>query len=442
MQKNFPKIKNKKGSALVYGLVIMFAVSIILVSILRFVVTQMKFSLWTVEKEQSLQIAEAGIYYYRWYLAHATNGFSAAQLNNFWATGNPLGTNAGGYTAAFPIGEPIGHYKIEVIPPQANSTIFTVKSTGWMDKNPNVKRVVQVRFRRPSWSEYAVATNSDIRFGEGTTINGKIHSNGGIRFDGLAENLVTSSKDVYDDPDHSGGVEFGVHTHRNILPATGTNDSFRSLEAPPKSVSARTDVFMAGREFPVSTVDFGSYNLDDGTMKTEAQIGLSGSGCTSAGCYFDNTNSGRQIILKTDGTFDICTVNSADLTSTPPSYSITNYNGIISGATDGSNGQSCTTAACCSLSTCSYLSPQKKGKCVSAKNYTIPNGGIIFVENNAWVQGKINNKKITIVASNNSETNPAANGKNIFIGGDNLNYTNYTGTDIIGLVAQKDISES
>ena len=183
MKKYQAKIKNKKGSSLTYGLIIMFAVSIILVSILQFVVSQMKFSLWTVEKEQSLQVAEAGVFYYRWYLAHATNNFDTAQLSNFWANGNPLGTTHDGYTANFPANDPIGKYTIEVTPPQANSTIFTVKVTGRTLKNSNVTRVIQVRFRRPSWSEYAVVTNSDIRFGEGTVINGKIHSNGGIRFD-------------------------------------------------------------------------------------------------------------------------------------------------------------------------------------------------------------------------------------------------------------------
>ena len=456
MQKNFLKIKKKNGSALAYGLVIMFAISIILVSLLQFVVSQMKFSLWTEEKEQSLQIAEAGIYYYRWYLAHATNNFSTAQLDNFWATGNPLGTNAGGYTAVFPTGDPIGKYNIQVTPPQANSTIFTVKATGWTDKNPNLKRVVQVRFRRPSWSEYAVATNADdIRFGEGTVINGKIHSNGGIRFDGLAQNLVTSSLGSYPDPDHcegtiSAGVcslkkdEFGVHTHRNIPPATGTNDTFRPLEAPTNSVPTRSDVFAVGRQLAVAPIPFGGYSADDIFLKTQAQTGVSGSGCAAAGtgCYFDNTGSGRQIVLKTDGTFDMCTANAYDTSA----YSITNYKGIITGATGssaGTNGQTCTTTACCSsTSTCDWINSSKhsQGKCVSMNNYTIPNGGIIFVENNAWVQGQINNKKITIVASNNSEMNPTTNGKNIFIGGDNLSYTNYDGRDIIGLVAQKDVS--
>lgn len=400
MENNYQKIK--KGSALAYGLIIMFAVSIILVSILQFVVSQMKYSIRTTNKEQSFQLAEAGVYFYRWYLAHETSALNQKKLSEFWA-GDFLGKEEGGYEVEFPQGSPIGKYNIEVEAPESNSTIVTVKATGWTYKDPNVKRVVQVRFRKPSWSEYAVVTDSDIRFGEGTTINGKIHSNGGIRFDGVAQNLITSHKDVYDDPDHTGDPEFGVHTHK------GTVDPL-----PPANIPVRDDVFEAGRQFPVTEVSFTGFSEDNDFIKEEAQKGLGGNGCTANGCYFDDTKEGREIILKNNGTFEMRTVVSYDSSSF----------GIIEYQRNDKPNKTC--------------SDRTDSRCVTIFN--IPDNGIIFVENNAWVEGKISNKQITIVASDTSELNPASYGKDIYIGKDNLNYTSYDGTDVIGLVAQKDIS--
>jgi hypothetical protein len=52
-----------------------------------------------------------------------------------------------------------------------------------------------------------------MRFGAGTEVFGKIHSNVGIRFDGVAHNVISSGVASFDDPDHGGGNEFGVHTH-------------------------------------------------------------------------------------------------------------------------------------------------------------------------------------------------------------------------------------
>lgn len=387
-------LSTKKGSALAYALIIMAVVMIILTSMLGYITSQIKFSANRAQKEEAFQIAEAGIYFYRWYLAHQTAGKTAREVDDFWQNGNPLGVGSS-YEKTFsdPEGGVIGSYLIETERPTSGSTIVIVKSTGWTNKEPNIKRTVQVRFRRPSWSEYAVLANDFMRFGEGTEVFGKIHSNKGIRFDGLVHNIVSSLMTTFDDPDHSGGNEFGVHTHKNIPPSTGINNDYRPLEAPTNPVMTRSDVFAIGREFPVSEVSFTGVSSDLAFMKTEAQSGH--------GIYFDNTY-GRRIILKSDGTMDVCKVRSYD----SETYEISQY-------------QRNTGTSWCS--SCS-------GNCLI--NYPIPNNGIIFVDNNVWVEGTINNKKITIVAAN----------QDIYIGKNNLLYTNFDGRDIIGLIAQRNIS--
>jgi len=379
--------KIKKGSALVYALIILSAVSIILVSLLGYITSQLKFSASRVEKEKAFQVAESGINWYKWYLAHETSGKTTQQINNFWQGDTALGV-ATPYEHDFynSSGTAIGKYSITAQKPDVGSTIVTVVSTGWTYKMPNLKRIIQVRFRRPSWSEYAVLANDFMRFGEGTQVYGKIDSNEGVRFDGVAYNVISSAVANYDDPDHSGGVEFGVHTHVNPPPGSGVDDSFRPLEAPPNPVPNRSDVFKAGREFPVPEISFNGVLSDLTFIKTESQN-------PSHGLYFDDSDSGRHIILKTDGTMDVSKVLSYD----------TDSNSITSES--------------------------------ASTNYSIPNNGVVFVENNAWIEGTINNEKVTIVAANLIGGNPA----NIYIGMNNINYTNFDGRDIIGLIAQKDV---
>jgi hypothetical protein len=410
----------KKGSAIAYALIITSVVAIILASMLQYISSQLKFASNRVERERSFQIAESGIYFYRWYLAHKVSGRTAQQIKVFWKSGNPYGVNTP-YEAEYsdPEGGPIGRYKIEVQPPDPNSTIVMVKSTGWTYKNPDVKRIIQARFRRPSWSEYAVLADDDMRFGEGTQIYGKIHSNYGIRFDGVAHNIVSSSLYSYDDPDHSGPLEFGVHTHVN--PTDPVSPVY------PASPPIRIDVFEAGRQMPLPTVSFNGVLSDLSNMKSEAQAGN--------GKYFDNSGYGRRIILKNNGTYDVCTVNSYDATS----KSITDYKGVITGATKNhgsANGSACTTTACCATSDCANLSGSGNGKCVSLTNYNIVTNGVIFVENNIWLEGTVNNKKITVAAANLVGGPPV----DAYIGINNILYTNFDGKDIIGLVGQNNVS--
>jgi len=370
-------LRRQKGGGLVYALVIMAVVQVILVSIVQYVASNVQYSLTIRSREQAIQIAEAGIDFYRWYLAHNVEGKTASQIQAFWDGGTAYGVGTA-YEADYtdPSGATMGRYRIEVTAPENGSTVAIVKSTGWTYKHPAVQRVVQVRLRRPSWSESAVLANDFMRFGAGTEVYGKIHSNAGIRFDGIAHNLITSSVATYNDPDHTGGNEFGVHTHDTPVDPL-----------PPAAVPARTDVFEAGREFPATTLDFNGVLGDLSYMKSEAQSGH--------GVYFTGSganNRGTQIELRTDGTFrarQVRTFNNA--------YSVTAYNGAWA-------------------------------------NYTIPDDGVIFVEDNVWVSGTINDRRVTIVAAD-LLGGPAPS---VYILND-IRYTNNDGRDIIGIIAQNNI---
>ena len=228
-------------------------------------------------KEQAFQVAEAGVDYYRWHLAHA-------------ATDYQDGTGAPGpyiHEMEDALGNVIGNFSLTITPPINGSTLVKIVSKGTLSSDPTISRTIQAVLAIPSLAKFAVVANDNMRFGSGTEIFGPIHANGGIRFDGLAHNLVTSAQSSYDDPDDGVSQQkFGVYT--TISPADPN---------PPASVPSRPDVFVAGRQFPAQTFDFVGLIADLADMKAEAQ---------SAGRYISASGvSGYHIVLKTNDTFDL-----------------------------------------------------------------------------------------------------------------------------------------
>ena len=381
---NFQFLKSQKGQLSLIVLIFGSVATIILSGLIVWVDSGFKIAYRTADQKLALTIAEAGVEYYRWHLAHAPNDFQDGT------------SQAGPYTHDYldKNGNLLGQYILEITPPSGNSSIVTVKSTGKIDGVNNIQKIIEARLGIPSFIKYAVLSNSNINFEPGTSIFGPVHSNGGIHFDGIAHNLVTSARSTYNDPDHSGGDEYGVHTH--ISPVD---------PLPPASLSARQDVFVAGRQFPVPAVDFTGLTESLAKIKSKAQ---------SAGRYFASSGSkGYHIILKTNDTFDIYKVTK--LLKKPDK-------------------------------SCKNTLRQKKWGTWSIRttsgseqlvgNYPIPANGLIFVEDHVWVDGQINTAKVTIA----SGKFPARSGKytNIIVN-KNLIYTNYNGQDVIGLIAQGNV---
>lgn len=325
-------------------------------------------------------IAEAGIEYYRWHLAHASTDYQDG-------TGAP-----GPYTHNYydKNGNLLGQFILEITPPPIGSSVVVIKSTGKLADDPTIQKIIEVKMGKPSFAKYAGVLDENVRFGEGTEVFGAIHSNGGIRFDGVAHNLVTSALTSYDDPDHTGANEFGVHTH--VSPVD---------PLPPNPVPQRPDVFQAGREFPVPAVDF------VGISQTLSQM------CSSSisnGFHASSSGAlGYEIVLKTDDTFDLYRVTAL---TTPPS-GCTNYL-----SQDGWGTWSIQATS-------------------SLDTYPIPTNGLIFIEDNVWIRGQINTARLTI-ASARFPDNPSTR-SSINITNDIL-YTNYDGQDVLALISQKNIN--
>ncbi len=413
-----------RGSLLISVLVITALLTTLGLLSLDLLISQNNATNFRVDREKGFQIAEAGVDYYRWHLAHVPDDYQD-------------GTGAAGpyvHTYTDAVGNVLGTYTLTITPPASGSTVVTIKSIGMVTNKPTSARTVVVKQGIPSFTQYAVVANASMRFGEGTEVFGPIHSNGGIRFDGVAHNLVTSALSAYDDPDHSGGQEFGVHTHVNAPPGSGINDTFRPAEAPPSAVPSRIDVFQAGRQFPVPTVDFSAITSDLAAMKTKAQ---------ASGIFLlPSGGQGYHLTLRTDGKVDMRVVNtqlrcqykSGSGTWTDYGFCSNDFNTLCTQDSQCSNGGTCRIA---SLSVGSRSSDQAAFTYNSASSLGVafPANGIIYAQDDIWVDGQVNNGRLTIVAAKE----PLATGTADIILNNDLKYTNYNGKDAIGLIAQQDI---
>lgn len=334
-----------------------------------------------VEEESAFHIAEAGVEYYRWHLAHAPQDFT---------DGNPVGTPQP-YIHDFldKDGEKIGEFQLSIIAPESGSTLVTVESKGVLEGS-DVSKTIRVQLAKPTFAKYAFISNNEIRLGEGTEVFGLIHSNEGVRFEGFAHNLVTSARETYDDPDHSGPLEWGVHTHLNPVDPL-----------PPTALPDRFDVFKSGREVGVPAIDFDGLTSTLADLKTKAQSG---------GRYHGSSGkSGYNIVLRNDNTYRLFRVESLMNT-----------------------GSACNNA----------LGQQGWGswsinKRVLVGTYTMPANGVIFLEDHTWVEGRIRDNKLTIAAARFPEA--PGQYRNIIIN-KSVEYAYKDGRDVLGLIAQGDIN--
>ncbi len=371
---------NQRGQMLIQVLLVTTLAVVIIVVLVNAALFHLSEVTLSVEQEQAFEIAEAGVEYYRWHLAHAPQDFTNG-------TGQPGPYSVDYYDRN---GVLIGKFELTITPPPVGTTVVTVRSKGILNSDIRAVRTIEVRLAIPSLAKFAVVANDDMNFGPGTETFGVIHSNGGIRFDGLAHNLVSSAKLQYNDPDHSGQDDFGVHTHVDPVDPL-----------PPNSVPNRPDVFQAGRDFPVPAVDFDGITADLAQMKAGAQAN---------GLYFSDSGAeGYEVILNPNDTVTVARITS--LKSKPSGCS----NLIADPDWEIWSVEATTTVG----------------------TYPMPVNGLAFFEDDIWVSGKIDTARITI-ASARFPDNPGQR-TNITVNSDLL-YTNYDGSDVIGLIAQNDFN--
>lgn len=257
-----------------------------------YVVVQSKLAQSRYNKERALNIAEAGLDYYKWFLAH-----------NPGNTTN--GTNAvGPYVHQYvdPEGSAIGEFSLQIASSSScgDVTAIDITSTGYTYENPNAKRIVYGRYARPTVAEYSYIINASVWAGSDRVIIGPYHSNGGIRMDGTNNSAVTSGQSTW-----SCTSSYGCSPTQNNADGVlgnGPNSNLWSFPAPP--------------------INFTGITVDLSAMQNKAQ--------NAGGKYFGPSGkAGYHITFKSNGTFDIFRVNSKE--NEPNGYAWGYYLNILKG---------------------------------------------------------------------------------------------------------------
>jgi len=357
--------KSQRGAALIVVLVFTSIFMIVGIGLLQLVGTLYKTSIKKQSSLRALQIAEAGINYYKWRLSHSPADYSGS----------------GDYDYTDPYGGIIGHYNLQITPPNTGSTIVTIRSTGYINEDPNVHRTLEVKFGQRSLSDYSFFTHSNVWFGEDEEVKGKVHSNGGIRMDGEGDSIIESSREKYIcGPEH--GCNYIEHDG-----VWGTGRIQELWHFPPAH--------------QVPTIDFNSISVNlagENGLKEKAQ--------SADGDYIGYSGSfGYRIKFNTNpATYDLYRV-----TSTRSSYGY-----------DFSDGWQWR-----------YIDIRNQ---TYVATYPVPANGIIFVEDQVWVDGTVEGR-ITLAAANFLAT---GSDRSIIINGD-ISYAAKDGNHVLGLIAQKDI---
>ncbi len=226
--KIMPKmVLNNKGNILLFAVVFGFiGFSVVVGAVSSYAIAENRASVHKHNREMAFQVAEAGINYYRWHLAHAKNDFKD-------------GTDQSGpylHEYSDKDGNLIGYFELQIGPPPLGSTIVDVTSTGWTDDQPQSRRTIKVRLGFPSLVDYAFLTNTDVWIGDTEVTHGKFQANGGIRFDGVGDAPIISAMATYTCKSFHG---CGNQTKNGIWGDGGPTDYWQ-FPAPAKDFEAVT----------------------------------------------------------------------------------------------------------------------------------------------------------------------------------------------------------
>jgi hypothetical protein len=355
MIKNY--FQANKGAIVVYIIVFGGIALMMLSGLLGYIAIQLRAIEQKSAWNESLNIAEAGIDYYRWCL---NNGVEAGCIGSFDYTDQS--------------GAIIGQYSIEV----ANSNMCgqtisrTITSAGRTEKFPAVKRTIRVVYARESVAKYSYVLNSNVWIGGDHEINGPYLSNGGIRMDGRNQSTVSSAAQLvglpefmcYDgNPDNDDNVcDSGCPTANGCRTVSGSRCICPAVFA--TTANPTTSLF----KMNLPSFEFNSITSDLDKIKTAADTGggiylpKSKTIPGYSGIFPDKTGRGYHLVFKSDGTMEVYIVTSLGIN--PGDFSIVD------------------------------LSPY------ATPIYTVPSAcAAIYVEDNVWPEGVVKGK-VTLAAAN------------------------------------------
>lgn len=247
---------------------------VIISSFMGFIITQKQTQDDRRDSERALAIAEAGLNYYKWYLAHNPN-----DLQN--GTGQP-----GPYTMDYsdPEDGTIGEFELTVTGNRACGDVMSVdiSSVGSTTDSPDTTREVSGRYARPTVAEYAFIINSNVWAGPDRTIVGPYHSNGVVRMDGTNNSIVSSGQESWQ---CDGSLPCDPYNQGQTVPAVYGN-------------GVNNDLWL----YPRPPINFTGITVDLANIQDKAQ--------NAGGLYLPRSNQyGYRVSFQSNGTVDVYVVD-------------------------------------------------------------------------------------------------------------------------------------
>jgi Tfp pilus assembly protein PilV len=281
------KLKKRKSIVVILTLVFGSAFVLMVSGLLGLLSLQLKEASQKVSWYESLEIAEAGVNYYRWCLNNGIEDQCLGDKDFYDVEGELLGTFSITATSTESCGQTIKR---------------NVVSTGRTDDFPNLERQISVLYGRASVAKYAYLINDNVWAGSDREIRGLYHSNGGIRMDGENQSLVTSGEEEW-----VCTSSFGCGT---CPTSDGCYSSGGSCYCP--GVFTTTDNSNDNLfSYPDDYFDFAGITMDLAEIKSAAQT-YAGGVYLPPSTDINSNAEGYHVVFQNDGTFDVYIITDLD----------------------------------------------------------------------------------------------------------------------------------
>lgn len=374
------KIKKRKSIVVILTLIFGSAFLLMVSSLLSLLSLQLKEASQKAAWYESLEIAEAGIDYYKWCLNNEIEDQCLGEKEFYDLEGQLLGSFSITATSTESCGQTINR---------------TIISTGRTDNFPNLERSIRVIYGRTSIAEYAYLINDNVWAGSDREIRGLYHSNGGIRMDGENQSLVTSSEEEW-----VCTSSFGCDT---CPTGSGCYQYYGTCYCPgifTTTDNSNSDLF----SYPNNYFDFSGVTMDLSEIKLASQTYIEGIYLPPSS-DIDYTADGYHVIFQNDRTVDVYIITDLDRYYGYNEEEDWHYDYIE--IDDEYFYDSYPIRQCCSL---------------------------IFLEDDVWLEGEVRGK-VTLASANIIDPNEETN----VVLYNNINYTELNGTDGLLVVSENNI---
>ena len=184
------KIMDNRGITIPLVLIVLVLASIFGFSSLFVMNTQTRFNIVDYASKKALEYAEAGYNKYLWHLNDQPDFYIVDK-----AKSNDDKSKIEGKDMPFQD----GFYRLEITKPEDTDRFVTIKSTGWTNNNPDIRRTIEAKVRKKQFVHHVYVSNSDgdsIWWTIGDESHGPYHTNGDL--------LIEKKPIFYDTVSYSG----------------------------------------------------------------------------------------------------------------------------------------------------------------------------------------------------------------------------------------------